>query len=107
MVSFLFDTAGTAVAFRRTDDDKFLWDTSGRWIGWFPWNDADAVDKDGKYLGTVLGNRLLERISSPYRGYPGYPGYPGFAGYPGYAGYAGYGGHQSGFRDVPTGRLKG
>ena len=98
---FLYNTSGTAVAFRRTNDDKYLWDTSGRWIGWFPWSDADAVTKNGSYLGTVVGDRLLHRIHQPHRGYPGYPGYPGYAGYPGYGGHAGYSGHISGFTDVP------
>jgi len=101
MVHFLFDTSGHAIAFRRSADDKFLWDKSGRWIGWFPWGDADAVDKEGRYLGTVIGNRLLKRDSQPYRGYPGYPGYPG------YAGYAGYSGYRAGYSDVPKGRLEG
>lgn len=48
--------------------------------GWFPWNDGDAVTKDGKYLGTVVGDRLLQRRDPPYRGYPGYPGYLGYPG---------------------------
>ncbi|GAA2912199.1 hypothetical protein JOD62_001954 [Microbacterium keratanolyticum] len=107
MVTFLFDTNGEGVAFRRTPDDRFLWDKDGNWVGWFPWGDADAVDQQGNYLGTVVGNRLLARENPPYRGYPGYPGYPGYAGYPGYPGYAGYGGYRSGFRDVSAGRLKG
>jgi hypothetical protein len=107
VVKWLFDLSGHGIAFRRNDNDKFLWDKSGNWIGWFPWGDADAVDKEGKYLGTVVGNRLLERTSQPYRGYPGYPGYPGYAGYPGYSGFAGYGGYFSGFSDVPDKRLKG
>lgn len=101
MVTFLFDTHGKGIAFRRTRTDRFLWDTHGHWIGWFPWGDADAVDKHGKYLGTVVGDRLLSRVGQPYRGYPGYPGYPGYAGYPGYPGYGGYSGYVSGFRDVP------
>lgn len=107
MVAFLFDTSGEAVAFRRTPDDRFLWDKDGNWIGWFPWGDADAVDQDGDYLGTVVGNRLVARVNPPYRGYPGYPGYPGYAGYPGYPGYAGYSGYLSGFEDVKPKRLVG
>lgn len=108
MTNFLFNSMGHVVAFRRTPDDKFLWDNHGKWIGWFPWGDADAVDRRGKYLGTVVAsNRLLCRVNQPYRGYPGYPGYPGFAGYPGYPGYAGYSGYISGFRDVEPVRLSG
>lgn len=107
VAEFLFDSGGSPVAFRRDPDDKFLWDPDGNWIGWFPWGDSDAVDTEGEYLGTVVGNRLLHRTSQPYRGYPGYPGYPGFAGYPGYGGFAGYAGYLPGFEDVESGRLKG
>ena len=107
MVTFFFNVSGKPIGFRRTDDDRFLWDAHGKWIGWFPWGDADAVDKKGKYLGTVVGNRFLSRVGQPYRGYPGYPGYPGYAGYPGYPGHAGYAGYQSGFKDVDEERLEG
>jgi hypothetical protein len=107
MATFLFDQGGHVVAFRRTPDDKFLWDKHGRWIGWFPWADADAVDKTGKYLGTVVNDRLLRKITPGYRGYPGYPGYPGYAGYPGYPGFAGYSGYVAGYSSVDTDRLSG
>lgn len=107
MVIFFFNVAGEGVAFRRSPDDKFLWDMSGSWVGWFPWNDDDAVDKEGEYLGTIVGNRLLKRDYQPFRGYPGYPGYPGFAGYPGYPGHAGHAGYRSGFGDVDPDRLRG
>ncbi|WP_455905660.1 hypothetical protein [Microbacterium sp.] len=107
MVTFLFDRAGHGIAFRRTPDDKFLWDNRGHWIGWFPWGDSDAVDKAGKYLGTVVQNRLFRKTSTTYRGYPGYPGYPGYAGYPGYPGFAGYSGYLAGYADVDIDRLSG
>lgn len=107
MVTFLFDTHGKGVAFRRTPDDRFLWDNHGKWIGWFPWADSDAVDKAGKYLGTVVGDRLVASAHQRYRGYPGYPGYPGYAGYPGYSGYGGYSGYLPGFHDVSPERLQG
>ena len=105
VVTFYFNLHGTPIAFRRSEDDRYLFDTKGHWIGWFPWGDQDAVDRHGKYLGSVVGNRLLCRIGQPYRGYPGYPGYPGYAGYPGYPGHAGYAGHQTGFTDVDASRL--
>jgi hypothetical protein len=101
MVNFLFDSDGEAIAFRRTENDKWLWDTDGNCIGWFPWGDGDAVTENGDYIGTVVENRLLRRTSWVYRGYAGYPGYAGYAGYPGYAGYAGYFGYLSGYEDVP------
>lgn len=105
MTTFFYDLHGAVVAFRRTEDDQYLFNKEGHWIGWFPWGDEDAVDRDGKYLGTIVGNRLLSRQNQPYRGYPGYPGYPGYAGYPGYPGHAGYAGHQSGFSDVDEEKL--
>lgn len=77
------------------------------WIGWFPWGNEDALDQQGNYLGTVVGNRFLARVSPIFRGYPGYPGYPGYAGYPGYPGFAGYAGYISGFTDIDLNRLKG
>lgn len=107
MAIFYFNTAGEPIAFRRRSNDQFLFDKDGNWIGWFPWGDADAVDRQGDYLGTVVRNRLLAKHNPTYRGYPGYPGYPGYAGYPGYPGFAGYAGYQSGFGDVAAHRLQG
>lgn len=107
MATFYFDSHGSPVAFRRNEKDKYLFDKRGHWIGWFPWEDDDVVDRRGKYLGTVIGNRLLRRITQPYRGYPGHPGYPGYAGYPGYPGHAGYAGYNPGFADVDARMLSG
>lgn len=104
---FLYNSAGNFVAFRRTFNDRFLFDKSGNWIGWFPWTDNQAVDKQGIYLGTVYENRFLCQVNPTYRGYPGYPGYPGYAGYPGYPGFAGYFGYVPMFRDVEMSRLIG
>lgn len=64
MTVHLFDSSGDFVAFRRTHDDRYLFDVDGNWIGWFPWGDADVVTEDGDYLGTVVGNRLLRREPS-------------------------------------------
>lgn len=50
---FSIFAAGSPLAFRRQDDDRFLLDKSGQWIGWFPWDAADDADKNGTYLGTV------------------------------------------------------
>jgi hypothetical protein len=107
MAEFLFNSSGDVIGLRRAPDDRFLFDPSGNWIGWFPWGDDDAVDQKGEYLGTVVGNRFVEFTNHPYRGYPGYPGYPGYAGYPGYPGYAGYSPLPAMARDVPKDRLKG
>ena len=61
MSVYLFDMEGEAIAFRRTWTDPYVFDLSGRWIGWFPWGDHDAVDRDGHYLGTVVDDRLVRR----------------------------------------------
>lgn len=61
MSAYLFDMAGETIAFRRTWTDPYLFDTGGRWFGWFPWGDNDAVDHNGHYLGTVVDDRLVRR----------------------------------------------
>ena len=110
MTTYLFDSWGNWIAFRRTPDDKYLFNTNGDWIGWFPWGDEHAVTRDGDYLGSVAGNRLLRGVSQPQRGYPGSlesPESPGYPGYPGYPGLAGYQSTPSGYHDVPAELLKG
>ena len=61
MSVYLFDMEGNPVAFRRTWTDSYLVDLQGRWIGWFPWDDHDAVDRDGHYFGTVVDDRFVRR----------------------------------------------
>lgn len=61
MSVYLYDMGGTTVAFRRSWTDQHLFDVFGHWIGWFPWDDNDAVDLDGNYLGTVVHDRLVRR----------------------------------------------
>jgi hypothetical protein len=61
MSVYLYDMAGTAIAFRRTWTDQHLFDLDGHRIGWFPWDDNDAVDLTGHYLGTVVDDRLVRR----------------------------------------------
>jgi fermentation-respiration switch protein FrsA (DUF1100 family) len=97
MASFLYDSHGAWIAFRRSDG-HYLFNKAGKWIGWFPWGDQDAVDTKGSYLGSVVADRLLKRAGYVYRGYPGYPGYPG---------YAGYFGMPSGYSDVHQAALAG
>lgn len=102
MTAFLYSSSGSWIAFRVTPEGRYLFNKSGKWIGWFPWGDADAVTRQGKYLGTVVGDRLLRRTAPAYRGYPGYPSYPDYPGYPGYPGHAGYRARPSGFVDLPA-----
>ncbi len=95
MAEFLFDQHGSWIAFRTKPGNRYLYNKSARWIGWFPWGDGDAVTPEGAYRGTVVGNRLLRRTNQPYRGYPGYTGYAGYCGY------------QSGYGEVSTNLLNG
>ncbi|MDQ1584588.1 MAG: hypothetical protein QOF36_2642 [Microbacteriaceae bacterium] len=101
MTVYLYDSAGTWIAFRTDFDGRYLFDPQGEWIGWFPFGDDDAVTKDGAYLGTVVENRLLWRTEQPYRIDPGYPGAPAFPGRASNPGNVGYFGEKSGFEDVP------
>ena len=61
MSVYLFDMGGRPVAFRRTWTDPHVFDLDGHWVGWFPWDDNDAVDQHGDYLGTVVDDRLVRR----------------------------------------------
>lgn len=105
VTTFLYDMAGNWIAFRTAYDGKYLFDTTGEWIGWFPWDDNDAVDRDGNYLGTVIDNRLLQRLDHGYRTNPGYPGAPAFPGHIGFPGSTGYYGGLPGYADVPLSQL--
>lgn len=106
MATFLYDTDGRAVAFRRHDGDAFLFNLRGQWIGWFPWDDDEAVDTHGRYLATVVENRLLRLKGNVFRPHPGYPSHPGSATTPGSAPFAGFFGIRSRFEDVPAEVLK-
>ncbi|MGA8988455.1 hypothetical protein [Aeromicrobium sp.] len=61
MSVYLFDMKGEPIAFRRTWTDPNIFDLHGDWIGWFPWGDHDAVDRTGRYLGTVVDDRFVRR----------------------------------------------
>lgn len=102
MTTFLYDMAGHWIAFRTAYDGKYLFDTTGNWIGWFPWGDDDAVDRDGNYLGTIVENRLLYGFDHDCHGDPGYPGAPAFPDHVGYPGSVGYYGSVAGFQDIPA-----
>ena len=90
MAIYLFDSTGSWIAWKRTDDDRFLWATDGDRIGWFPWGDGVALDNMSEYLGTVVDNTwLVHEAFISERGYPGIPGGDRFenAGYPGHPGF--------------------
>lgn len=97
-----FNSSGEWIAFRRYPDDRYLFDRAGKWIGWFPWRDNEAVDLTGRYFGTVIdGDRLYRRTSGLLnRERPGHPGHPGHVGYAGYPGRAAYSRPPFGFEDV-------
>jgi hypothetical protein len=105
MTAFLYDSQGTWIAFRTDDNSKYLFNPDGEWIGWFPWGDDDASTRDGRYLGTVIGNRLLARESPDFRGTPDYPGAPVYPGQPAYPGAGSYLSVPAGFVDVPGSAL--
>jgi hypothetical protein len=108
MSVFYYNSDGDAIAWRRDDDDSFLFNNDAEPVGWFPWDDEDAYSMDGEYLGTIVDEeRLLRRTYQPYRGYPGTPGYVGYVGYAGSAGRLGYLGYRIGFEDVPEHMLAG
>lgn len=102
MAEHLFNSRGEFIAFRRSGDDKYVFDRDGSWLGWLPYGDSDVHGPSGNYIGSIVRNRLLKLSNCPYRGYAGYPGYPGYAGYPGYPGYAGPISLPPGAQDVPT-----
>lgn len=61
MSVYLFDMGGGAIAFRRTWSDPYLFDLDGQWIGHCAWGDNDVVDPAGRYLGSVVSDRLVRR----------------------------------------------
>jgi hypothetical protein len=77
MSVYLYDMDGEIVAFRRSWTDQHLFDLDGHRIGWFPWEDNDAVDLDGRYLGTVVDDRLVRRNDWCERPCPPPPDDPG------------------------------
>ncbi|MGB7769232.1 MAG: 4-fold beta flower protein [Verrucomicrobiia bacterium] len=105
MTEFLYNSSGTWLAFRRSADDKYVFGVDGWWIGWMPWDDGDIVDKGGKYLATIIGDRLVA-FAKPTRWYAGYPGYPGFPGPQNHPGFAPFCPLPPGGRDVTLPKKK-
>lgn len=61
MTAYLYDKHGDVIAFRRSWDDRHVYDIDGHWAGWLPWEGCDVVDASGAYLGTVVADRLVRR----------------------------------------------
>ncbi len=84
----LFNSSGEWIALKK---GPYLYNNKLDWVGYFPWNDNEAVTRGGKYLGEIFpGNRFYHVLLKPYRevvvkmDFPGYPGtvrVPEFIGY--------------------------
>lgn len=61
MSVYVYDMAGSAIAFRRAWNDPYLFDLDGYWIGHCAWGDNDVVDLGGHYLGSLVNDRLVRR----------------------------------------------
>ncbi|MGJ9411856.1 hypothetical protein ACHAAC_04020 [Aeromicrobium sp. CF4.19] len=61
MSIYLFDIDGNPIAFRRTWDDRYVFAVDGQCLGVQPWKGCDVVDVEGRYLGSVIGDRLVRR----------------------------------------------
>lgn len=101
MTVHYFDSRGRWIAFRTSEDDKNLFDTRSRWIGWLAWDNDDVCGvATKKYLGTLVGDRLLRRTAPPSY-YTPYTPYTPYAPYTPYTPYSKYSiTMPSGFRDV-------
>lgn len=98
MIKHLYNSDGLWVAFKK---GVYLFDTSGKWLGWFPEKSAEAVDIHGEYLGTIVDkNRFYHLAYNTQNEFPPYPGYPGDMLSPGYPGYAGHSPLPFGAEDV-------
>lgn len=70
MSSFLFDLDGRVIAFQRSWDDRHVFGTDGRCIGWRPDDGNDVVDRGGHHLGTIVADRLVRRNDAAPRPLP-------------------------------------
>lgn len=106
-VKHYYSSSGEWIAFRRSETDRYLFDRKGNWIGWFPWDDKDIVDIEGKYLGTVLyGERIYRKKEpAPDRREAGFVMDPGPAKYVGYPGFAAHLAPPYGFKDVDMAQI--
>ena len=82
MTKHLFNSYGHWIDIK---NGKYIYNIQRSCIGWFPWDDNDAVNLNGSYLGSIFNdNRFYKKINFPYRGNIGYPGHPGVQGYQGH-----------------------
>jgi hypothetical protein len=72
-----FDSRGRWIAFRPSKTDRNLFSPRGKWIGWLAWGDDDVCGVGTKrYLGTVVGDRLLSNVVPPPHPHPVTPSKP-------------------------------
>lgn len=65
-VKYFFSSTGVWIAFRLSENDRYLYDRKGNWIGYFPGSDNEILSVEGQYLGTVFyENRIYRRTSPP------------------------------------------
>lgn len=78
MTEYLFTLTGECVAFRRTETDRFVFDLDGGWVGWLPYPDRlDVHHRTGRYVATIVGERLVTVQGGRYRPLPPVPTHPG------------------------------
>jgi hypothetical protein len=61
MSVYLFDIGGRAIAFQRSWDDECVFTVDGDFLGRCVDRGFDVVDPSGRYVGTVVGDRLVRR----------------------------------------------
>ena len=72
----LYNSKGDYIAFKK---DMYLFDVDGRWIGFFDEDEDICYDVKGRYLGTIIDNRLykditkIEMFSNKIVDFTGYP----------------------------------
>lgn len=65
-VKYYFSSTGAWIGFRLSDNDNYLFDRKGRWIGYLPDGDNEILSVEGQYLGTIFyENRIYRRSSRP------------------------------------------
>jgi len=100
----LHDQGGDWVGLRT--ESRYVYSKAGRLVGWCLDDQPSLViDRDGRYLAEIVGNRLFRRTSPPFVPNPGYLPDPGSPSMPSDPGNVGYASVPSGMEDLPRGLL--
>lgn len=62
-VHYLFNSSGFWIAYR---EDRYIFDPSGNWVGWLPFDDGEVINAKGVYLGHVLAGDRFYRKDAKY-----------------------------------------